>query len=47
MPYKFPWFRFNIRNGSEVPLFPEWGTDEDYGWNISWGTLYESTNNKF
>ena len=47
MPYKFPWFRFNIRNGSEVPLFPEWGTDEDYGWNISWGTLYESTDNKF
>ena len=47
MPYKFPWFRFNIRNGSKVPLFPEWGTDEDYGWNISWGTLYESTNNKF
>ena len=47
MPYKFPWFRFNIRNGSKVPLFPEWGTDEDYGWNISWGTLYESTDNKF
>ena len=47
MPYKFPWYRFNIRQGSKVPLFPEWGNDEDYGWNISWGTLYESTDKKF
>lgn len=47
IPYKFPWYRFNIRQGSKVPLFPEWGTDEDYGWNIAWGTLYESKDNKF
>lgn len=46
-PYKFPWFRFNIRQGSQVPLFPEWGTDEKYGWNIAWGTLYESEDKKF
>lgn len=47
MPFKFPWYRLNIRKDSEVPLFPEWGSDDDYGWYISQGTLYESKDKKF
>ncbi len=46
-PFKFPWYRFNIRQGSKVPLFPEWGSSEDYGWHVSWGTIYESQDNKY
>ena len=41
MPFTLPWYRFNIRQGSEVPLFPVWGDEEDYGWTISTGVLYE------
>ena len=47
MPFTFPWYRFNIRQGSEVPLFPVWGDEDDYGWTISTGVLYESKDNKF
>ena len=47
MPFTFPWYRFNIRQGSEVPLFPMWGDEDDYGWTISTGVLYESRDNKF
>ena len=47
MPFTFPWYRFNIRQGSEVPLFPVWGEEDDYGWTISTGVLYESKDNKF
>ena len=47
IPFTFPWYRFNIRQGSEVPLFPMWGDEDDYGWTISTGVLYESKDNKF
>lgn len=47
MPFTFPWYRFNIRQGSEVPLFPVWGDEDDYGWTISTGVLYESKDNRF
>lgn len=47
MPFTFPWYRFNIRQGSEVPLFPMWGDEDDYGWTISTGVLYESRDNRF
>lgn len=47
MPFTFPWYRFNIRQGSQVPLFPVWGDEDDYGWTISTGVLYESQNGKF
>lgn len=47
MPFTFPWYRFNIRQGSEVPLFPMWGDEDDYGWTISTGVLYESKDNRF
>ncbi|MGL5950883.1 MAG: hypothetical protein ACRCZH_05645, partial [Cetobacterium sp.] len=40
IPFTLPWYRGNIRRGSKVPLFPSFGTEEDYGWNISWGYLY-------
>lgn len=43
---RFPWYRFNIRQGSEVPLFPEWGTDDDMGWHISTGFLYGDRESK-
>lgn len=39
-PFSFPWFRFNIRKNSNVPLFPTWGTDSIYGWNITTGVLW-------
>ena len=47
MPFTLPWYRFNIRQGSEVPLFPVWGDEEDYGWTISTGVLYEGMNGKY
>ena len=47
IPFTFPWYRFNIRQGSEVPLFPMWRDEDDYGWTISTGVLYESKDNKF
>ncbi len=47
MPWTFPWYRFNIRSGSEVPLFPSWGDADDYGFHISMGTIYESEDKKF
>lgn len=47
MPFTFPWYRFNIRQGSEVPLFPMWGDEDDYGWTISTGVLYETKDKKF
>lgn len=47
IPFTFPWYRVNIRQGSKVPLFPMWGTDQDLGWNISWGALYGNRDSKF
>ena len=38
----FPWYAVNIRQGSEVPLFPEWGDDSDYGFHIESGINYGS-----
>lgn len=46
-PFSFPWFRGNIRQGSRVPLFPQWGTDDYYGWNTSVGVLYGNRGDKF
>jgi hypothetical protein len=40
LPFTMPWYAVNIRSGSEVPLFPMWGSDDDYGWYTSWGILY-------
>lgn len=40
LPFEFPWFRMNIRAGSEVPLFLTWGEKYYYGWYMSWGVLY-------
>ncbi len=47
LPFKFPWYRTNIRQGSQVPLFPQWGTDDYYGWNVSWGFLYGDRGDKY
>lgn len=47
IPFTFPWYRVNIRQGSTVPLFPMWGTDDDYGWYVSWGALYGNKDSKF
>lgn len=46
-PFSIPWYRVNIRQGSEVPLFPEWGTKDYYGWQTSWGVLYGDKDSKF
>ncbi|MEF9932952.1 MAG: hypothetical protein RR191_03155 [Cetobacterium sp.] len=46
IPFKLPWYRFNIRQGSTVPLFPMWGSDDDYGWYTSWGALYGDRDSK-
>lgn len=35
-----PWYAINLRPGSEVPLFPIVGSDEDYGFYTSWGIIY-------
>lgn len=47
MPFTFPWYRFNIRQGSQVPLFPMWGSEDDYGWTITTGVLYGNRDSKF
>lgn len=47
LPFSFPWFRANIRQNSKVPLFPQWGTDDYYGWNTSVGVLYGNRGDKF
>lgn len=47
LPFRFPWFRANIRQGSMVPLFPEWGNDDYYGWNTTWGFLYGNSGDKY
>lgn len=47
LPFRFPWYRANIRQGSRVPLFPQWGTDDYYGWNVSWGFLYGDRGDKY
>jgi hypothetical protein len=46
-PFTFPWYRMNIRGGSEVPLFPKWTTDSYYGWQVSWGVLYGNKDSKY
>jgi len=43
----FPWYAVNIRQGSKVPLFPVWGDDSDYGFNISSGINYGDNNSKY
>ncbi|MDX8335699.1 LPS-assembly protein LptD [Candidatus Cetobacterium colombiensis] len=47
IPFSLPWYRFNIRQGSEVPLFPSWGNDDDYGWYITSGVLWGDQDSKF
>lgn len=47
IPFTLPWYRFNIRQGSKVPLFPQWGTKDEYGWFISTGMLYGDKDSKF
>lgn len=47
IPFTLPWYRFNIRQGSKVPLFPQWGTKDEYGWYISTGILYGDKNSRF
>ncbi|PID67134.1 MAG: hypothetical protein CR959_01745 [Fusobacteriales bacterium] len=46
-PFSFPWFRFNIRKGSRVPLFPTFKTSYDYGFETMWGFLYGNKGDKF
>ncbi|MDR1831300.1 MAG: hypothetical protein LBQ97_01030 [Fusobacteriaceae bacterium] len=46
-PFRFPWFRQNIRAGSEVPLFPTWTSDDYYGWQLSWGVLYGKKDSRY
>lgn len=47
LPFTMPWYAVNIRSGSEVPLFPMWGSDDDYGWYTSWGMLYGDRDSKY
>lgn len=47
LPFNFPWYRVNIRNGSEVPLFPKWTSDSYYGWELEWGVLYGDQKSKY
>lgn len=47
LPFDFPWYRANIRNRSKVPLFPTFGTQDEYGWHISTGVLYGNQKDKF
>ena len=47
LPFNFPWYRVNIRSGSEVPLFPTWTTDTYYGWQLEWGLLYGDQKSKY
>ncbi|MGL5123470.1 MAG: hypothetical protein ACRC6K_04850 [Fusobacteriaceae bacterium] len=46
-PFRFPWYRVNIRQGSTVPLFPVWGSDNDFGSYTTWGILYGDKEDKF
>ena len=43
----FPWYAVNIRQGSLVPLFPEWGNKTDYGFYITSGINYGDQNSKY
>ncbi|MEI6855943.1 hypothetical protein [Psychrilyobacter sp.] len=43
----FPWYAVNIRQGSEVPLFPVWGDSTDYGFHISSGINYGDSDSKY
>jgi lipopolysaccharide assembly outer membrane protein LptD (OstA) len=43
----FPWYAINIRQGSQVPLFPEWGTKTDYGFYITTGMNYGDKDSKY
>lgn len=47
VPFSVPWYAVNIRPGSTVPVFPMWGSDDDYGWYTSWGLLYGDRNSKY
>ena len=47
LPFSIPWYRFNIRQGSEVPLFPSWGNDDDYGWFVTSGVLFGDKDSKY
>lgn len=47
LPVRFPWFRTNLRRGSKIPLFPTWGTDDYYGFNVGVGFLYGNQKDKF
>ncbi|MGL5984027.1 MAG: hypothetical protein ACRCZ1_02020, partial [Cetobacterium sp.] len=47
IPFSLPWYRFNIRQGSEVPLFPSWGSEDDYGWFITSGVLWGDKESKY
>ena len=47
LPFTVPWYAVNIRPGSKVPVFPMWGSDDDYGWYTSWGVLYGDRNSKY
>jgi hypothetical protein len=43
----FPWYAVNIRQGSKVPLFPEWGDKTDYGFYITSGINYGDNKSKY
>lgn len=48
LPFSFPWFRANIREGSQVPLFPYYSSgDKDYGFSTSWGFLWGDRDDKY
>lgn len=47
IPFDFPWFRVNIRQGSLVPLFPTLTSSDDYGAEVSVGVLYGNRKDKF
>lgn len=47
IPFDFPWFRVNIRQGSLVPLFPTLTSTDDYGVEVSVGVLYGNRKDKF
>ncbi len=47
LPFRFPWYRANIRQGSTVPLFPVWGSDDELGSYTTWGMLYGNKEDKF
>ncbi len=43
----FPWYAINIRQGSKVPLFPEWGSKTDYGFYMTMGMNYGDKDSKY